>query len=316
MDKLNIFTSTGNKLFRNGEALMYWNMGIPTPLSLQVALTEICNLKCKFCSVANREKKYTLDYDVLVKATEDFINLGTRTVEITGGGDPLLYPRINEYLQFLVEKGMEIGIITNGININSIIDKKFLVKDIAWIRISSNVLDYKDEIDIPQNFGGTLGFSYCWTEEVSTIEQLTKIKDIAIENNVKYVRLVPNCLATKEEQEVNNQKLAKVAEIIGEPVFFQPKVFDTPKNCYWGYFKPFLYADEYVYPCSSTVLNPDADRQFNSKYRWCHVSEISSTWATQPKTIVNTSSCEHCVFTTQNRILDYSLHKQFHEEFI
>lgn len=315
MSKLHQFTSTGNKLLRHGDVLSDWNMGMPTPTSLQVALTERCTLKCEFCSVVNREKTQEIPYEDLLRATKQFIDLGIKTVEITGGGDPLLYPKLNEYLSYLFTHDIKVGIITNGIGINKKIHPEIMVK-ISWIRISSNVLDYRDEIDIPENFIGTLGFSYCWTEGLSTEEQLLKIKDIALKNDVKYIRMVPNCLSTKEELQKQHDFLIPLVEKVGEPFFYQQKEFGTPDNCYWGYLKPFLYCDGYVYPCSSTVLNANADKQFNPAYRWYHWKDITKTYETKITSAVDTKVCTHCVFCDQNDILDYALNEQPHENFI
>ena len=318
--KLHTYSSNGRKLLRHGNLLAFWNAGMPTPQSLQVALTEKCNLSCKFCSVVNREKKYEFDYNNLIEATKRFIILGIKTIEITGGGESLLYPNFNQYLDFISKNNLKIGLITNGIGINERIDKKLLNK-LSWIRISANVFDYKNKIDIPENYAGTLGFSYCWTDGISTIDRLKEIREIALTNNVKYIRLVPNCLGNKKEQEEKNIFLPLIATQVGEPVFYQPKIFDTPTNCYWGYIKPFLYCDEHVYPCSSTVLNTDANKQFNTSYRWCHWKDIEKVWGVECeqveiKSIIDTSKCDHCVFTGQNNDLDYALHEQEQEDFV
>ena len=313
MDKLDTFTSTGKKLLRQGSLLQHWKNHVPIPHSLQVAPTEKCNLKCKFCSVSNRSRQFEFRLSDLIEATKKFLDLGTKTVEITGGGDPLCYPDLGLYLKFL-RRFVQIGLITNGIGINRL---QPFFDAISWIRISANVFDYTGRIDIPEGFKGTLGFSYVWTEGISTIETLERIREIAIKNNVQYIRMVPNCIATKKEQEENNMFLAGlVSQTLGAPFFFQPKNFDTPHNCYWGYLKPFLYADGYVYPCSSTVLNPDADRQFNSSYRLCHWTETFAIWKPEIKSLVDTKKCEHCVFTEQNKTLEYTLNEQEQEEFI
>jgi len=315
MDKVNTYTSTGNKLLRQGCLLESWNKGIPIPQSLQVAPTEYCSLRCSFCSVANRKNKHVFKYENLIEATANFIKLGVKTVEITGGGDPLCYPKLNQYIKWLASQGMKIGMITNSVGLNRVLTADSL-DVLSWLRISANVLDYKDKIEIPKNFKGTLGFSYVWADEQDHLPQLKRIRDIAINNNVAYVRLVPNCLATIEQQKKNNLFLADVAKAISPPVFFQKKEFKSPSNCYWGYVKPFLYCDEYVYPCSSTVLNPDADKQFNSSYRWCHYTDVLSVWTRKIQSIVDTTRCSHCVFHDQNMMLDYALNERLHEEFV
>lgn len=254
-------------------------------------------------------------YDISVKDTHRFESSFRILCHNTGGGEPTLYPHINEYIMFLKKHNIQIGLITNGININSTISKH-LLNDISWIRISSNVLDYRDKIDIPEGYTGTLGFSYCWTEGISSVDQLRKIQDIAKSNNVQYIRLVPNCLATTEEQIINNERLSKLAETIGEPLFFQAKVFDTPSSCFWGYLKPFLYPDEYIYPCSSSILNDAADKQFNPIYRWYHYEDTKKIYSAEIKSAIDTKNCNHCVFTEQNKMMEYALNKQIHEDFI
>lgn len=254
-------------------------------------------------------------YDISVKDTHRFEGSFRILCHNTGGGDPLLYPQFNAYIRFLVKNNLKIGLITNGININEIIDKE-LINKFAWIRISANVYDYKNKIDIPKNYTGTLGFSYCWTEGISSVEYVKKIRDIAIENKVKYIRLVPNCLGNKQEQEEKNKFLPWVAAQVGEPMFYQPKIFDTFERCFFGYIKPFLYCDEFVYPCSSVVLNTGADKQFNTKYRWCHWKDVEEVWSEPIKSIIDTSKCNHCVFTEQNMLLDYALNAQEHEDFV
>jgi hypothetical protein len=314
LPKISTFTSTGIKLLRHGEVLAKLNQGIPTPVSLQVAPTEKCTLDCLFCSVANREYKFVFDWPKLKDALTTFFKLGVQTVEITGGGDPLLYPQLNEMIGHCLDNKKKVGLITNGIGINKLIDK-YLLQRMSWIRISANTLDYRDQLDLPEGFGGTLGFSYCWTENLSTESQLLRVKEIAEANDVKYIRLVPNCLSTDEEMIKWDNLLIPMTEKLGDPIFYQPKNFKSPDRCFLGYIKPFLYCDEYVYPCSSTVLNPSADKQFNSSFRWYHYTDTEKIYSEPMSSIVDTKRCPHCVFSEQNKSLDYAINKHEHEEF-
>jgi hypothetical protein len=179
-----------------------------------------------------------------------------------------------------------------------------------WIRISANVYDYLGKISIPE-FDGALGFSYVWTEGISTVKTLQEIKEIAIKNHVEYIRLVKDCLSDQDDEQ-----LTLIAEVVGPPMFYQKKEFRTPSKCYWGYLKPFLYCDEYIYPCSSMVLNSDADKQFHESYRLCHWSEIEQIWEDPVRSLVDIRKCDRCVFTQQNDTLEYCLSIQRHEDFI
>jgi hypothetical protein len=315
-NEIHRFTSTGRKMLRHGALIDLWNNGVPRVQSLQVAVTDHCTLQCLFCSVAHREKKYVFDWERLTSATDAFIELGAETVEITGGGDPLCYPEIAAYIEYLLDSEIKVGLITNGIGLNKQIPAS-LLGCLSWLRVSANVLDYRETIETPKSyFPGTLGFSYCWTEGISTMEGLKEIKAIALDRGASYVRLVPNCIGTTEEQEKRNRFLSILAGDVGPPVFHQHKDFRKPSVCYWGYIKPFLYCDEYVYPCSSTVLNPDADRKFDESYRWCHWTEARGVWNSPIKSSIDPARCAHCVFSEHNDMLEYALTPQEHEEFV
>ena len=225
-----------------------------------------------------------------------------------------MFRPINQYLDFLFKSGMKVGMITNGLGINHAIEKD-LRNQLTWLRISSNTMDYKNFLHLPEDFKGTLGFSYCWTEGISTVERMKEIQRIALDNNVKYIRVVPDCLSDRERLERQNDFLAPLAKELGHPFFYQRKDFGTPKNCYLAYWKPFLYCDGYVFPCSSTVLNVDADRQFNEKYRWCHWRDIKRKYEEPVVSAVDTQMCDHCVFCPQNALLEFALNAQPMEEF-
>jgi len=253
-------------------------------------------------------------YDISVGETHRFESSFRILCHNTGGGDPLCYDQLGDYIDFCYSNNLQIGLITNGIGINKCLTTDQRNK-LTWIRISTNTLDYRSHLDLPNNYAGTLGFSYCYHSE-STIERLKHIRQIAIENNVEYVRLVPNCIATLEEQEENNKKLLVLATELGPPIFYQTKIFKTPANCYWGYMKPFLYPDNFVYACSSSPLNEDANQQFNPIYRWFHWTETDKIYSQPIKSCIDTNHCSHCVFSAQNEMLDYALNPQIHDRFI
>lgn len=78
--------------------------GIGRPQSLQVALTNRCQLRCVFCSVAERELKQEWDYEELLKAIDDFIDCGIKTIEFSGGGEPTLHPDFGALFYMQEEK--------------------------------------------------------------------------------------------------------------------------------------------------------------------------------------------------------------------
>ena len=312
MEKEQIFTSTGMKLLYHPKVIISLQKGKVIPISLQIAPTSKCQLKCVFCSNTNRTKDEDIQWKQLTRFIEDMGILGAKTIEWTGGGDPSLYPEMNGAILYAHIRGYEQGMITNGLGFEHIISSLGLLK---WIRISLNCLDYVDNIEIPKlSKKTTLGFSYVMNNK-TTEESLLKVQKIVGKYKPEYVRIVPNCQATDEEQKRNNKHYSKVVNKMGHPYFYQAKVFGKPDKCYWGYLKPFVNFDGSVFRCSSIVLNDDAERSFHNKYRWCHISELKNVY-NKPIIPYIPDNCNKCVFTKQNNLVDSIIHPNKMENFI
>ena len=306
------FTSTGIKILHHPNVVEFIQRKLAMPISLQVSPTSRCNLNCSFCSNVNRDKDEELPFEVIGVLLTKLRLLGLRTVEWTGGGDPTLYSQINKIIYFAHITGLKQGFITNGIKIVDNLSSKSL-DALHWLRISLNSLDYVKRIEVP-NINGTLGFSYVMNDN-TTPETIAKLITYAKMYNPTYVRVVPNCLATDKEQENNNDVFSKMIDDWGHPFFYQAKRFEKPKRCWWGYFKPFALHDGWVYRCSSVVLNYDADRKFSDQYRWCRIEELPDVYKKEmiPFDPVN---CNHCVFKSQNDLIDSIINPDGMEDFV
>src|SRR3989337_2476165 len=109
MNDLDSYTSTGAKYIHHPQMIESLRNGIGRPQSLQVALTNRCNLKCVFCSVAERELKQEWDYLELCKAMQAFMKVGIHTIEFSGGGEPTLNPDFNPITIFAKGIGLKLG---------------------------------------------------------------------------------------------------------------------------------------------------------------------------------------------------------------
>lgn len=312
MNKEPVYTSMGNKLLHHGVVTeKFKRTGIATPISLQIAPTSRCNLKCTFCSNVNREKHEDLNHYLITNLLRVF-RKRVKTVEWTGGGDPTMYTHINEVIEFAKRMGLKQGFITNGVLLEDKLSRVSL-DSLHWLRISMNCLDYVPSIEIPK-FDGTLGFSYVWNEK--TTDNVIARLDLHIKKyNPNYVRVVPNCQTSTAEQEANNRVLGARIKTMGNPYFYQAKIFSKPKRCWWAYFKPFILHDGWVYPCSSVVLNLDAEKQFHEKYRWVHIEDLPRLYDGKALPL-HTGNCSHCVFRAQNDMVDDLAHPNGMEDFI
>ena len=110
------------------------------PVTFQLSPTGFCDFNCEFCSVKNRDKALSLPFEWIKKALRDFKQLGAKALEITGGGNPLLYPQINKIIDLAHQFGYDIGIISNSINPGKYLTKECAGK-LTWYRSSLSAYD-------------------------------------------------------------------------------------------------------------------------------------------------------------------------------
>jgi len=306
------YTSTGDKILWHKLAIKDLKKKKNHPIVMHIMPTEVCNLKCVFCSVAQRGAEGRLLPDLTMEQIKNvvgtFKSFGLKAVILSGGGDPTMFPQINELIEYLYFQGLQIGIITNGVALNRTIKSNNL-KLLTWVRISINSFDYLPDIEIPQLSNKTvLGFSYIWNSltKKDILERIReKIKQISLNNKVTYVRLLPDCNLKTTELEEAHKKLRKVAEELGEPFFHQYKTHNMPLECHLGRLHPVLYTDGYIYPCDSLVLNsPADDKKFHRDFALCRWDEVKDFYSKKiDGSLLDTNKCPHCVFARQNLLI-------------
>ena len=86
-----------------------------TKFNLRVVLSGKCNYKCTFCSLDFNQGAPNRDMctDLLNGCIEAFARLGGERVHFSGG-EPLLYPQLNDALRLVQSLGMSNALTTNG----------------------------------------------------------------------------------------------------------------------------------------------------------------------------------------------------------
>lgn len=303
----NIYTSTGNKILYHPEVIKYLKAKQNRPVVLHIMPTEVCNLKCNFCSVAQRGKEGKIYTDLTMEqikfVVETLIEKNLKAVILSGGGETVLYPQINELIEYLKVRNLEIGLVTNGVLLKEKVSKKNLDK-LTWVRVSLNSLDYLDDIDLPEfGKGTTFGASYIWNN-LSDV-RFIKVKKFVENSKLEYVRLLPDCNLDDVALEDDHKLLRLMVETLGSPYFHQHKIHKTPKECHLGRVHPVLYTDGNIYPCDSNVLNsPKDDKRFHQDFAICKWNEIREFMkGTIEGSLIDTKKCHNCVFSRQNKIL-------------
>jgi wyosine [tRNA(Phe)-imidazoG37] synthetase (radical SAM superfamily) len=117
---------------------------ITGPIFLRVKPTNMCDHNCYYCYFHNKELEKTvfsrlkphdfIKWDIFRDAIVDFKDIGGKSITFSGGGEPLIYYKIQEALELSKELDLDVAIITNGQKLNG--EKAEILKEASWIRIS------------------------------------------------------------------------------------------------------------------------------------------------------------------------------------
>lgn len=308
-EKTQKFSTWGDKLLQHADVLYsIQDQKRFKPITIQLAPTEMCDSDCPFCSVANRPLKSYLPFDKIRKLLLDFKQLGAKSLEITGGGNPLLYrdkqsgATINDIIEFAASLNYDIGIITNTEKLERHLNPK-VYDFINWIRISMIKVDEgKNPEDY--DFGSfpieKLGLSYIIYEtngqmdpcsrtkrayEGTTRESIEKIaKVIELNPELKFCRIAGNALVERH-QIIAREKFGSVIESLNHyNKFFIKEIWDNDKpfddGCYVGLVRPYIApapeGDDYqVYVCTSHVLE---DRTYKKEFSLGSIDNLIDHW--------------------------------------
>lgn len=118
------------------------------PISVELTLTNLCNLDCCYCSDKDLRLRQgirqSFDLDVLKRLFKDLADGGTVGVTFEGGGEPTLYPQFEEVVKEAKKAGLAVGLITNG-------TKKLsgeILKEFEWIRVSLDASNAKEYLEL------------------------------------------------------------------------------------------------------------------------------------------------------------------------
>ncbi len=124
---------------------------ITSPVYIRMKPTNKCNHHCNFCSydpvtgdlsVRNElNRTDEIPREKMLEILDDFKDMAVKAVTYSGGGEPLIYPYIEEAMQKTLDYGINLSIITNGQNLNG--KKAEILSQANWVRVSSDASDAK-----------------------------------------------------------------------------------------------------------------------------------------------------------------------------
>jgi radical SAM protein with 4Fe4S-binding SPASM domain len=124
------------------------------PKDIQVDLEGWCPHSCEFCTYRNVNwKDYGMEFEepetlvpegsglpkeVAMRLPKEMYEAGIPSIELTGGGEPMAYPYLKEFLEELRKYPIELSIVTNGASLNEQIQSR--LENLKWIRFSADAV--------------------------------------------------------------------------------------------------------------------------------------------------------------------------------
>jgi MoaA/NifB/PqqE/SkfB family radical SAM enzyme len=142
------------------------------PITVEWHLSNSCNHDCPFCtfreSVHASPNRHAMFPDNLIDQTvEDLKEIGSKAVVYSGGGEPLLYPKVHEVMKKVADAGIHQGLVTNGANIEKSNVAEAIMQNVEWVRISVDA-------GSQEVYEKTHGVGRDFTRIVENIRQLVK----------------------------------------------------------------------------------------------------------------------------------------------
>jgi len=293
--------------------------GFIHPVHLQICPTNTCNLSCSFCSCSKREKGQKLEIQELLKAIGVFSELGAKAVTITGGGEPCCYSDLPELLKGLSDLGIESGMVSNGILLETI---KYHLPLLTWCRVSaSDDRDISQLLVILKNIIPSVkidwAISYVLTSEFK-ISKLIQIIEFANLYNLTHVRLVSDLLNLDNLENMESIKNQLKARGVDDSlVLYQDRSKYTKgdKECRISLLKPVLAPDGWVYPCCGVQYAlPKSEGVFPEQMRMCRIEEIARYFSQQ--NVFDGFKCSKCYYPSYNTVLDVLTSSYEHGVFV
>lgn len=126
----------------------------PPPITCEIDPSNLCNHQCSWCMYEEfkMERPQLIPKETLLRLVKELGEGGVKSVIFTGGGEPLTHPDSLLAMALAKDKGMKVGLVTNGGLLTNEIDER-IVDICSFIRISLDAATKKNHAKLhkPKN---------------------------------------------------------------------------------------------------------------------------------------------------------------------
>jgi len=295
------------------------------PLHVQISPTNKCNRNCTFCSFSDRERSYELSFDELREIIDKCKSVGTKAIDLTGGGEPTVYPQCNETIEYMTQKGIKSSLTTNG----ALLDRIDALDQLVWLRVScsdSYEIDEKTRkrlLKVRQKISNNdWSLSYIVADnKYDGLLNLKKAVNLGMELGCSHIRIAGRITNDETLDNIDMNYIRKETDNINTGnmiVIVQDRaIFSPGQNCYAGFVRPRIEADGWIYACCSAQhsISSWKERRMPPILRICKACDIDKLPEMSCKP-VNGNICTRCYLADFNKLLcavmePDPLHKEF-----
>jgi len=333
------------KIVHHQDMLARMRDGIPSPpLFVQLIPTNRCPARCSFCAYRTTGYSSSQSFDEtdeiawpkLKEMVGDFSSIGVKACELTGGGEPTVHPCFSDLCNALVDAGIDVGIVTNGMGCSKHLDA---IRRAKWIRFSIDAgcaATYATTRHVPYDTyervrdvirelrssrdgqDPVIGVGFVvhngnWSEIMNAAVNAKsdgadnfRISAVFQDRGVDYFRMFyadakELCRDARQLQD----NTFRVFDLFGDRIDDLAVGRPTFPECHFQKLCTYIAADLNVYRCCVVANNPVGllgsieNRPFSSM--WCSDSVQEKLTSFSP------SACPHCMTTAKNATIDYCL---------
>jgi organic radical activating enzyme len=242
---------------------------VVAPLHVSIWPTIRCQLQCSYCCCRNidNRKEGELDIHDFRKTVSILSKYGTKAIEFSGGGEPLLWSYLDEGSKCVNEHNIKLSMITNGILLNNV--KNDILKRFNWIRVSLQSYEHANSIDyIKIKSLVKISGSYIYSE-MSDLSIIEKLYNIAKDNDI-IIRIAISQPNTIEFQNIVSKEVSKYSDRL----FFSKKEQGPSLGCYMPWIRAAIDWRGNFLPCPSIQLNNTNEGYIPDNYVLCKMIDI------------------------------------------
>jgi MoaA/NifB/PqqE/SkfB family radical SAM enzyme len=271
-------------------------------------------------------------------------------MEFTGGGEPTLHPNLDEIIEYAYNKGLKMGICTNGSKLKKI--KNWHM--ISWVRLGMYSWDekkpYPYHLEVFDGLDIEISAAYVWDGATNTstnpnitgewkdshakklasneyrednfMKMLAWVEEKKIPcriafNAIKDPKIVAQDIESiKVLIDIHEEKHGKLQYAFLSDFNFKGERRNN--HCYMHGVKPCVFTDGNVYVCPSAELAPENNYQVNEEFKLCDIAGITDFYNSQvggPDVFRRHHDCSFCKYAIQNELIDDVLMPTKHNEF-